>query len=487
MFGLAMDDLDEAQREAVEHGDEPLIVVAGAGTGKTHMLTSRVAALLARGVPPERVLLLTFTRRAAADMVGRAAALCGDRSAATRMWGGTFHAVAHRLVSEHAEQLGLSAVTVLDPGDVVDLIDLMRDEHGLTGTAVRNPSAQVIADMYSRAVNTGRPVREVIESDFPAWVPRADQITGLLRAFMARKREHGLLDFDDLLIAWRQLLLNPIIGDRLRARWDHVFVDEYQDVNQIQVDIVRSLRADGRGLTVVGDDAQAVYGFRGARSGHLLDLARTFVDAKVIRLERNFRSLQPILDLANVVRPGSGDQHVTLRADRTDGGSRPQLVRCYDTRAEAEAVADAVLSANEAGQTLREQAVLMRAASHSRELEAELTIRRIPYVKFGGLRFIDTAHVKDFVAVLRLTTNPQDEVSWFRLLKLHREIGSARAKVLVPHLVDVERRDDSGLLAAAPPRSRNALQRTLSAQSAAAGATTTLGSGPALLSSCSSR
>jgi DNA helicase II / ATP-dependent DNA helicase PcrA len=473
VFGLAADDLDEAQRAAVEHGDEPLIVVAGAGTGKTHMLTSRVAALVARGVAPERVLLLTFTRRAAADMLGRAATLCGNRSAATRMWGGTFHAVAHRLVGEHAEQLGLSAVTVLDPGDVVDLLDLMRDEHGLSGTELRYPSGQVIADMYSRAVNTGRPVRDVIVSDFPAWAPLSDQIAQLLRAFMARKRERGLLDFDDLLLAWRQLLANPVIGNRLRGRWDHVFVDEYQDVNQVQVDIVHSLRTNGRGLTVVGDDAQAVYGFRGARSSHLLELARSVPAARVIRLERNFRSLQPILDLANVVRPGSEQQHLKLHANRGDAGQRPRLLRCYDTRAEAEAIADAVLAAHEAGLPLREQAVLMRAASHSRELEAELTVRRVPYVKFGGLRFIDTAHVKDFVAVLKLTTNVNDEVSWFRLLKLHRDIGKARARTLVPHLVGDTGGDATAILDAAPARSRLPLGRTLNGHAAAIASTST--------------
>ena len=466
-----MDDLDQAQRDAIEHGVEPLIVVAGAGTGKTQTLTSRVAALLERGVAPERMLLLTFTRRAAADMLGRAATLCGDRSAAARMWGGTFHAVAHRLVSEHAEQLGLSAVTVLDPGDVVDLLDLMREEHELTGTALRFPSGQVIADVYSRAVNTGRPVGQVIVSDFPAWEPLTDQIAALLRAFMARKRERGLLDFDDLLLAWRELLANPVLGDRLRARWDYVFVNEYQDVNQVQVNIVSTLRTDGRGLTVVGDDAQAVYGFRGARSSHLHDLAQSLPDARVIRLERNFRSLRPILDLANIVRPGSEGQRLTLLADRSAAGARPKLVRTYDTRAEAQAIADAVLAAHEAGQALREQAVLMRAASHSRELEAELTVRRIPYVKFGGLRFIDTAHVKDFLAVLRLTTNLADEVSWFRLLKLHRDIGKTRARTLVPHLIADQRINEADVLDAAPERSRSSLRRTLRGYAAAVSTT----------------
>ncbi|MCW2597445.1 MAG: hypothetical protein JWP39_3333, partial [Jatrophihabitans sp.] len=204
MFGEAdwAEGLDDAQQSAVLHGEQPLIVLAGAGTGKTRVLTSRVASLLERGVLAERVLLLTFTRRAAADMTARAAALCRDRSAASRVWGGTFHAVAHRLVAEHADQLGLSAVSVLDPGDVVDLLDLMRDEHGLTGTTTRLPSAQTLADVYTRAVNNARPVREVLAADFPVWQWCADRIVALLAAFMSRKRSHGLLDFDDLLLAW---------------------------------------------------------------------------------------------------------------------------------------------------------------------------------------------------------------------------------------------------------------------------------------------
>ena len=441
------------------HGGGPLIVLAGAGTGKTRVLTSRVASLVERGAAAEKVLLLTFTRRAAAEMTARAAALGPGRTAG-RVWGGTFHAVAHRLVAEHAEQLGLSAVSVLDAGDVVDLLDLIRDEHGLTGTETRLPNGQTLADVYTRAVNNNRPVREVISTDFPAWTWCADQVVGVLKAFVARKRERGLLDFDDLLLAWRQLLADAVIGARLRARWEHVLVDEYQDVNQVQVDIVTGLRPDGIGLTVVGDDAQAVYGFRGARPAHLLDLANTLSQATVVRLERNFRSVQPLLDLANVIRPGTDAQRITLHADRAGPRARPRLVACADADAQARAVADAVLAAHEDGQPLREQAVLMRAATHSRELEIELTYRRIPYVKYGGLRFIDTAHVKDFLAVLRLLTNTGDEVAWFRLLQLHASVGKARARTLVPLLID-DSVDAGTVVAAAPARTRTALTATL--------------------------
>ena len=454
--------LDEAQLRAARHDDGPLIVVAGAGTGKTRTLTSRVAALLERGVPPERLLLLTFTRRAAEEMLARAATLCGARDAARRIWGGTFHAVAHRLISEHAASLGLSDVTVLDPGDVVDLVDLLRDEHGLTAStgAARVPRAATIADVYTRSVNTGRAAREVIANDFPWTEPHTDAVLDVLKAYVARKRAGGLLDFDDLLLYWRSLMAQPAIAERLRQRWDHVLVDEYQDVNQVQVDIVTGLCPDGRGLTVVGDDAQAVYGFRGASSDHLLALNAALPAATIVKLERNFRARQPLLDLANVVRPGAGAHRVALRADRPGGGRRPSVVRCHDAGEEARAISDAVLAAVEDGVALRDQAVLMRAAHHSDLLEIELTARRVPYVKYGGLRFLEAAHVKDLLACLRLVANPRDEISWFRLLRLHEAIGPARARGLLP-LVLSDPSDPNGVVAAAPASARTRLAATL--------------------------
>jgi DNA helicase-2/ATP-dependent DNA helicase PcrA len=477
--GAGWDDgLDDAQLAAVTHGDDPLVVVAGAGTGKTRTLTSRVARLLDRGTPPERILLLTFTRRAAADMLARAATASGDPDAARRVWGGTFHAVGYRVLAEHAAALGLTEVSVLDPGDVTDLMDLLRGAHGLavTGSGPRVPRAGTLADIYSRAVNTGRPAREVVTLDYPWCEPHLDAVTALLRAYVVRKRERGLLDFDDLLPGWRALLDDPAVGERLRSRWDHVLVDEYQDVNQLQVDIVARLRPGGRGLTVVGDDAQAVYGFRGAACHHLLDLSRTMggatVDAAaVVTLERNFRSRQPVLDLANVVRPGP--TRLRLRADRADGpATRPALVRCYDAADEARQLTDTVLAAVDAGGRLREHAVLMRASGHSDLLEIELTSRRVPYVKYGGLTFLEAAHVKDFLALLRVAGNTRDEVAWFRLLRLHEGIGPAGARALTDRLA-ADPADPGGLdaaLAAAPARARSGLSATLRGLAAAAGA-----------------
>jgi DNA helicase-2/ATP-dependent DNA helicase PcrA len=300
---------------------------------------------------------------------------------------------------------------------------------------------------------------------------------------VARKRERGLLDFDDLLLGWRALLADPVVGERLRSRWDHVLVDEYQDVNQVQVDIVAGLRPGGRGLTVVGDDAQAVYGFRGAACHHLLALASTVDGAAVVTLERNFRSRQPVLDLANVVRPGP--TRLRLRADRADGAdgadgpaARPALVRCYDAADEARQLTDTVLGAVEDGGRLREHAVLMRAAGHSDVLEIELTSRRVPYRKYGGLKFLEAAHVKDFLALLRIAGNGRDEVAWFRLLRLHEGIGPAGARAVTDRLI-ADPADVDAAIGAAPARARDGLAATLRGLTGAGGAPT-----PELVGTC---
>ncbi|HEY5879501.1 MAG TPA: ATP-dependent helicase [Nakamurella sp.] len=460
--------LDDAQLSAVAHGDDPLVILAGAGTGKTRTLTARVASLLDRGVPAERVLLLTFTRRAADEMVSRAAAMCTQPDAGHRLQGGTFHAVAHAVISRHTDALGLPpAVSVLDRADATDVMDLLRHDHGLDGTDRRFPRAATLVDIYSRAVNTGTPARGLIKTEF-GWVhPHVDAVMDLFRAYIARKRERGMLDFDDLLLAWRTLLQDPVVGPQIVARWDHLLVDEYQDVNATQVDIVRALRPGGHGLTVVGDDAQAIYGFRGSDHAHLRALIDDLPEVTVVRLERNFRSHQRLLDLANVVRPDGGAEHrITLRSERREG-HRARLVRCHDAPAEARAIIDAVLVAHQDGRRLRDQAVLMRASQHSDLLEVELTARGVPFVKYGGLKFLEAAHVKDFVAAVRLLDNPMDEVAWYRLLRLHDGIGPARARALLQVVADPERPVDDDrhaeAVAAAPAMCRVSLAATLRA------------------------
>ncbi len=476
MFDAGWDaGLDDAQLAAATHGEMPLVILAGAGTGKTRTLTARVASLVDRGVPPERILLLTFTRRAADDMMARAAAVCTRPEAARRLQGGTFHAVAHQVVSTHTEALGLpEAMSVLDRSDSVDAMDLLRHDHGLADGSARMPTASALVDLYSRAVSTGTPARTVLTRDFPWLEPHVDAIVELFRGYVTRKRSRGLLDFDDLLLAWRSLLADAEVGAGIAARWDHVLVDEYQDVNQTQVDIVRMLRPSGTGLTVVGDDAQAIYGFRGSDSAHLLNLTEAFDDVTVVRLEQNFRSRQPLLDLANAVRPqGSADHGLQLHSART-GGERPTLIRCHDAPAEARAVADAVLEHAANGRLLRDQAVLMRTGHHSDLLEVELTARRIPFVKFGGLKFLEAAHVKDLVAALRVTINRVDEVAWYRLLRLHDGIGPARARALLQHVAAPDLTSDwvGESVAAAPAMSRSALAVTLGGVVAARAAAT---------------
>ncbi|SDO61141.1 DNA helicase-2 / ATP-dependent DNA helicase PcrA [Nakamurella panacisegetis] len=455
--------LDDPQLAAATHGDAPLIILAGAGTGKTRTLTARVASLIDRGVPPERILLLTFTRRAADDMLSRAAAMCTQPEAARRLQGGTFHAVAHQLVSRHTESLGLPAeMSVLDRADSVDAMDLLRHDHGLAGQDSRMPNPSALIDLYSRAVSTGTPARKLIATDFPWLETHTDAIVGLFRAYTTRKRERGLLDFDDLLLAWRSLLDDPVLGPELAGRYDHVLVDEYQDVNQTQVDIVLGLRPTGRGLTVVGDDAQAIYAFRGSDSNHLINLGAAFDDPTIISLERNFRSRQRLLDLANAVRPVAAGHRLQLHS-RRDGGHRARLVRCHDAPAEARAIAEAVLAHAADGRRLRDQAVLMRTGHHSDLLEVELTARQIPYVKFGGLKFLEAAHVKDLVATLRVASNRVDEVAWYRLLRLHDGIGPARARELLPIVAAADLSGDwvADAVAAAPAMSRVSLASTL--------------------------
>ena len=440
------------------------MVVAGAGTGKTRTLVARVASLLERGVAADRVLLLTFTRRAADDMLARAADLVPGTGSTPV--GGTFHAVAHRVLSTHPENVGLNpGFGVLDPSEATDLMDLMRAEHGLAGTSVRFPRASTLVDVYSRCVNRGEPLREVVPVEFPWCAPHVEAMGQLFRAYTARKRETSVLDFDDLLLYWRALLSSP---DTDRA-FDHVLVDEYQDVNAIQVDIVRLLAPDGRGLTVVGDEAQSIYSFRGADSRHLRETIAALPNAEIIRLETNFRSRQPVLDVANAVRPHEDGPALTLHATR-GSGARPRLVHCHDATGEARAIVTAILAAHEEGLALREQAVLVRAAHHSDLIEVELGARGVPYRKYGGLRFLDAAHVRDFVAAARLLENPRDEVAWYRILRLHQSIGTVRARELIEAMRDgpvdpLEHWPD--LVLSVVPDAREALARTLEALRAA--------------------
>ena len=436
--------LTDAQRTAATHDGGPLRILAGAGTGKTTTLSARVALLLATGAPPERLLLLTFTRRAARQMLARTSSLTtaagldrGSGSLAGRVVGGTFHAIAHRTLRRFSATLGIpEGFSVLDASDAADVIDMVRDEQGhADSTRRRFPRKTLLVDLYSAAVNTGRPLSSVVPEIAPWAEDFIDAISEICRGYVRRKRSAGLVDLDDLLLFWRAAVQDDRLGPRLAASFDHVLVDEYQDVNELQVDILAGLRRADPRITVVGDDAQALYSFRAAEPRHILEFDRVFPGSTTVILETNYRSSQQILNVANAVgADATVGFSAVLQAARTAPGTEPQLVRCVDEDAQTDAVCDRILAHREAGIALREQAVLVRAAHHSALLELELGARRIPYVKYGGLRFIEAAHVKDMLAAFRLADNPNDVVAWFRLLQLFAGVGPATAHRVVAAL-----------------------------------------------------
>ena len=421
--------LNAEQRRAVEHGDGPLLVAAGAGSGKTRTLASRVAHLLESGVPAERILLLTFTRRAAREMLDRAHGLTGDRSA-EHVVGGTFHSVANRLLRVHGRAVGLPpGFTVMDQADAADLIGIVRTDLGYGGgDGPRFPRKETLLGIYSRVVNAGVPLGDVLDAAFPWCRDHRDDIARIFDAFTARKRAHAVLDYDDLLLYWRAAATSAGAGPVLRDLFDHVLVDEYQDSNAIQADILASMRPGGRGLTVVGDDAQAIYAFRAASVENMLGFPERFPGTTVVTLERNYRSTPEVLGAANDVIAAARRGYRKALAANRPSGPLPRLVLCSDETAQAGYVADQVLEARERGTALRDQAVLFRTGHHADRLELELGRRDIPYVKYGGLRFLEAAHVKDLLAMLRILDNPFDELAWQRTLGALEGIGPVRAR-----------------------------------------------------------
>jgi ATP-dependent DNA helicase UvrD/PcrA len=427
----ALERLNPAQREAVEHLGGPLLVVAGAGSGKTWTLACRVAKLVDRGVLPERILLLTFTRRAAREMLSRAERLTGERSVG-RVWGGTFHAVGNRLLRLHGRALGLRPdFTVMDRTDSADLMDLIRGDLGLGTTERRFPRKDTLADIYSRTVNAQTKLREVLETEFPWCAEELEGIRQIFEAYTDRKREHHCLDYDDLLLYWHVLARTPGGGERAASMFDHILVDEYQDTNALQADILCATRPTGADVMVVGDDAQAIYAFRAATVRNILEFPDRFPGTRLVRLEQNYRSTQPILDVSNAVIALSPQRHEKTLWSERRSDRQPVLLTCLDEPDQSDAVCRAALDHREQGVPLKEQAVLFRAGHHSDLLEVELSRRNIPFVKYGGLKFMEAAHVKDALAVLRVLENPRDEVSWFRVFQLLEGIGPATARRLV--------------------------------------------------------
>ena len=425
-----LDQLNPEQRAAATYTGDTLLILAGAGTGKTTALCGRAAWLMAEGVPAERMLLLTFTRRAAGEMVERARTLA-ERVApdAGRIVGGTFHSVAHRMIRAHAGSLGLDGgFGVLDPGDAADLLDMVRQEEGHAERSRRFPRAATLLDIYSGTVNAQRPLSEVLVERFPWCEEHGEVLAAIFRAYGVRKRALGVLDLDDLLLYWNALLANEKVGPTIAGAFDHVLVDEYQDVNGLQVDVVRNLREGYPGLTAVGDDLQAIYGFRSASARHILEFPEQFPGCHVVKLEQNYRSTTPILAVANAVAEQDRNGYrKTLWTDR-EGGGLPELAFPRDEAEQAREVCERVLAAREEGTELREQAVLYRTNHDPALLEVELKRRDIPFVKYGGLKYLEAAHVKDFIALMRLADNLADELSWLRVMKLLEGVAAGRAR-----------------------------------------------------------
>jgi DNA helicase II / ATP-dependent DNA helicase PcrA len=427
--------LNPAQFEAVSHRDGPLLVVAGAGSGKTRTLIYRVARLIESGVPPGAILLLTFTRRAAQEMLRRAEQLVGDRAGAVA--GGTFHSFANNVLRRMGSMMGLKPnFTILDRSDMEDVVNLLRTRMGLASRERRFPKKSTIAEAISMARNKRRPLEEEIEIDFPHLSEHQTELLDLSKNYESYKRERGLLDYDDLLYRLAELLEQyEHARHRISESYRYIMIDEYQDTNLIQADLVRLLASTHRNVMAVGDDAQSIYSFRGANFRNIMDFPTIFPGARIVKLEENYRSLQGILDVANDLISRAGEKYTKALFTQREGGFRPILVRAQDEHMQSRFVAQRILELREEGVDLAEIAVLFRSSFHSFDLELELQRRDIPFIKRGGFKFIETAHIKDVLAHLRVIANPSDAVSWLRVLMLMKGIGHRTAERTIEALV----------------------------------------------------
>jgi DNA helicase-2/ATP-dependent DNA helicase PcrA len=451
----AFDSLNPMQRRAATFGTAtpdkgvdagPLLILAGAGTGKTNTLAHRAAHLVLNGVDPARILMLTFTRRAAQEMIRRtqgivAAVLsergkAGDRSVVSRLlWSGTFHSVGNRILRLYAKHLNLDPnFTVLDRADAADLMDVVRHELGFSAKDKRFPRKDACLAIYSYRINTRLSLKQTLEEQFPWCREWEVDLTRLYREYVGRKQKNRALDFDDLLLYWHAMMQNPVLAQSLAKNFDHVLVDEYQDTSTLQGEVVHALKPDGKGVTVVGDDAQAIYSFRAAAVENILGFADRYTPkAEIVVLAQNYRSTQQVLDSANALMAEGARQHrKTLLATR-QSSQKTLYVAMDDAVAQAEYITRKILATREVGGSLKRHAILFRSSHHSDVLEVELTKRDIPFVKYGGLKFLEAAHVKDLMSVLRWADNPRNSVAGFRVLKLLPGFGPAHAKQALDH------------------------------------------------------
>jgi DNA helicase-2/ATP-dependent DNA helicase PcrA len=427
--------LNAQQLAAVTHREGPLLVIAGAGSGKTRTLIYRVARLIESGVPPGAILLLTFTRRAAQEMLRRVEQLIGDRG--SQVAGGTFHSFANQVLRRMGSAIGLKPnFTILDRGDMEDVVNLLRAQVEPGSKERRFPKKSTIIEAISMARNKNRTLAEELRNDFPQLLDHEEAIVALAQKYEDYKRERGLLDYDDLLFRLAELLsADDAARRRLSDAYRYIMIDEYQDTNVIQAELVRLLAATHQNVMAVGDDAQSIYAFRGANFRNIMDFPTIFPDARVIKLEENYRSLQGILDVANEVISRASEKYTKALFTQRAGELRPILVRAADEHMQSRFVAQRILELREDGVALDAIAVLFRSSFHSFDLELELQRRDIPFVKRGGFKFIETAHIKDVLAHLRVIANPTDGVSWMRALVLVEGVGSRRAQRLVEAIV----------------------------------------------------
>ncbi|HTC16762.1 MAG TPA: ATP-dependent helicase [Steroidobacteraceae bacterium] len=451
-----LDRLNVPQRKAVTHGEPlpekgyrsgPLLIVAGAGTGKTDTLAHRVAHLVISGVDPARILMLTFTRRAATEMRRRAheitrKALDDTLGGATQSisqrltWAGTFHSIGNRLLRHYAPHLQLDPhFSVVDRADAADLMDSLREELGFANKEQRFPRKETCLQIYSHRVNTRAPLQQTLTEQFPWCAQWERELAQLFRVYVEQKQHAALLDYDDLLLYWHGMMGEPRLAQHIGAHFDHVLVDEYQDTNRLQAEILHALKPDGAGLAVVGDDAQAIYSFRAAAVENILGFAQRFQPpAEVVTLAQNYRSTQQVLDVANAVMSEAPRAHRKYLLSIRGEGVRPKVVTVDELQSQAEYVCNEVLRRREANVPLKRQAVLFRSGSHSDVLEVELAKRKIPFVKYGGLKFLEAAHIKDLLAVLRWADNPRNTLAAFRALQLLPGMGPVNARAAIEHL-----------------------------------------------------
>ena len=446
----AFDSLNPQQRRAATFGTPvpdkgvsagPLLILAGAGTGKTNTLAHRTAHLVLNGTDPSRILMLTFTRRAAQEMIKRTQGIvaevlsdrgkAGDRSVISRLiWAGTFHSVGSRILRLYAKHLGLDPnFTVLDRGDAADLMDVVRHELGFSGKEKRFPRKDACLAIYSYRVNTRLSLKQTLEEQYPWCREWEADLTRLYREYVGRKQKNRVLDFDDLLLFWHVMMQTPALAQSLSKNFDHVLVDEYQDTSTLQGEIIHALKPDGRGVTVVGDDAQAIYSFRAAAVENILGFADRYKPrAEMVVLAQNYRSAQPVLDCANALMSEGPRQHRKTLLGTRQSGQKPLYVALDDAQAQAEYITGKILQTREIGGSLKRHAILFRSSHHSDVLEVELMKKNIPFVKYGGLKFLEAAHVKDMMSVLRWADNPRNTIAAFRVLKLLPGIGPGTAK-----------------------------------------------------------